>query len=89
MGSSLDFQFVSPNNNGDYFESFADAREAAERLSPGWPQLHMWTVVESDEGDDLWASEGVRIVNSMDMWLVSKRPHNFGGHDFLWFEGGE
>ncbi len=77
------FEFISPDNNGDYFENYQDALLAARGLDPESPERHMWTITEG-ERDTLWASEGVRFVNSMHMWCVSKQSHEFGGHDFLW-----
>ena len=78
------FEFISPDNNGDYFENYSDAMDAARRLDPKSPERHMWTIVEADDGDSLWLSEGIRFVNSMHMWCVSKQSHNFSGNDFLW-----
>jgi len=77
------FEFISPDNNGDYFENYQDAMDAARGLDPKSPERHMWTVTEG-EGDSLWVSEGIRFVNSMHMWCVSKQSHEFGGHDFPW-----
>ena len=77
---------ISPPNV-EYFEDYEEAIEAAKKLDEEVPANHFWTIVEYE--DEMWVCEGNRLVNRMHMWLVTTEPHNFEGHEFLWYRDEE
>lgn len=84
--------FMVPDSEDEgilYFQNFGKAVEAAESLNKDEPMNHFWTIVEAE--NEQWVLEGNRLVNRMHMWLVTTKPHNFEGNDFLWgrFEDSE
>ena len=66
----------------DYFEDLDEAIKAADSVNPDEPFCSLWTIVDGDDG--MYVSEGNRTVNSMHMWIVTKRPHDFQGNEIVW-----
>ena len=75
--------FVRPEGSDmEYFEDLDQAMAVATRLNAEEPTCHLWTIVDGDDG--MYVSEGSRWVNRMHMWLVTRRPHDFMGNEFVW-----
>lgn len=84
--------FITPEGEDEaimYFQDFRKAMEAAESLNKDEPLNHFWAIIEAE--NEQWVLEGNHIVNRIGMWLVTTKPHNFEGNDFLWgrFEDSE
>ena len=88
-----EYEPVEAGGEGDFmFETLDSALNAAEPLAAisevDDPIEHVWTVVEDDETDALYAAAGRHIVNALG-FLATHKAWKTGIEQAVWFEAEE
>lgn len=71
---------LGEEGGGDFLRDHAQVKDE--------PLHQVWSIVESDSGEGLWATPGFRVVNVLG-YVLAEKPWVEGAEDEVWLDGVE